>query len=345
MLDVPRLEPLAKQNLEDYVEAGGGVAIFLGPNSQLDFYSRWSKPTGDDASEPGFFPVPTERLEILQPSPDGTPDLVVTDHPIYRVLLREGKAFAGAIRYAQYARAPLTWKPSKDSPVQIVATLRNGSPLTVERSFGDGRVIANLSTLAPVWNTWATQPTFPVMMLETQSYLDSERSTSPSAMVGSPVQLQLESAKYQTEVSFLVPGKADRPINITRQAARPQSQNPSPLMQVGLGDEDESSAFTNRAGIYEAWPRTLDGEFDVRRYALNVDAREGNLDLSQPADLKQSLASTRADILSADELTLSASDEGGFSWSQFLMYALVALLIGEQLLAYSSGYHPPRTES
>ncbi|MEM7312091.1 MAG: BatA domain-containing protein, partial [Planctomycetota bacterium] len=188
LLDVPRLEPLAKQNLEDYVQAGGGVAIFMGPNCQLDFYRRWSAPRGEDASQPGFFPVPTERLEILQPSPDGTPDLVVTDHPIYRVLLREGKAFAGAIRYGQYARAPLSWKPTRESPVQVIATLRNGSPLAVERSFGDGRVVANLSTLAPIWNTWATQPTFPVMMLETQSYLDSDRASSPSRLVGTPVQ-------------------------------------------------------------------------------------------------------------------------------------------------------------
>ena len=43
---------------------------------------------------------------------------------------------------------------------------------------------------------------------------------------------------------------------------------------------------------------------------------------------------------SADELEYESSQQDGFNWSQLLIGLLVALLLGEQLLAYSASYHP-----
>ena len=100
LLDVPRLDALARQNVEDYVAAGGGVCVFLGPNSDLNEYRLWS----DEGA--GFFPVPTEQFALLTPTDEGDPDLMVSDHPIFRVLLNEGQVFAGAIRFQQYVPPP-----------------------------------------------------------------------------------------------------------------------------------------------------------------------------------------------------------------------------------------------
>jgi hypothetical protein len=45
----------------------------------------------------------------------------------------------------------------------------------------------------------------------------------------------------------------------------------------------------------------------------------------------------------AGDLAVAGSDDGQ-SLSETILYLLVAILIGEQLLAYSASYHPPRRE-
>jgi hypothetical protein len=45
----------------------------------------------------------------------------------------------------------------------------------------------------------------------------------------------------------------------------------------------------------------------------------------------------------AGELAVTGSDAGQ-NLGETILYLLVALLIGEQLLAYSASYHPPRRE-
>ena len=61
--------------------------------------------------------------------------------------------------------------------------------------------------------------------------------------------------------------------------------------------------------------------------------------LSTKKDLANALTGTNVELFAADDLTLGNDEEGGFAWSQFLMYALIAILICEQILAYLGSYH------
>ena len=339
LLDVPRLDPLAVKNVENHVRDGGGLAVFLGPNSNLRFYSDWATPNETNKLGTGFFPIPTDRIAVLPTSDDAAPALIVEDHPIFQVLLGEGQAYASMIQFQQYVRPPMGWQPLEESAVQVIARLRNGSPLAADQPVGDGRIVAFLTTLSPLWNTWATQPIFPVLLLETQSYLDSGNQPSQKRMVGTPLQIRLDAAEYQPIVDFIVPGRsADKPLNIKRQAK--PSRDSKEMMSTGLGAwADSGSHPTDQPGIYEVWPRTLNGELEVQRYVLNVDPREGDLDLSTSEDLASSLSSTRVELFAADDLTLGNDEVGGFSWSQFLMYALISVLLIEQVLGYLGSYH------
>ena len=345
LLDVPRLDQLAMKNIENYVRGGGGLAVFMGPNSNLAFYQQWATERGDanDASAEttaGFFPAPTDRVGTLPTSLDGGPSLLVEDHPIFNVLLGEGKVYASLIQFQQFIQLPPTWQPSEKSSTAVIASLNDGSPLAIEQASGDGRVVVFLTTLAPIWNSWATQPTFPVMLLQTQSYLDSARKPASPRLVGEPLPIELDPAQYQPSVDFLVPGlKSDKPLNIKRQAtAVAGSVDKSLKTGLGIGD-NERATRTDKPGVYEVWPRLLNGELKVQRYVMNVDSREGELALTTKKDLANTLAGTNVELFAADDLTLGNDDDGGFSWSQFLMYALIAILILEQILAYLGSYH------
>ena len=86
--------------------------------------------------------------------------------------------------------------------------------------------------------------------------------------------------------------------------------------------------------------RNLSGLFEVRRIALNIDPREGELALVPKTQLASAFGSKQTRIYSADELTISSELDDGISWSQVLLILLVALLLGEQALAYLVSYHP-----
>ena len=80
----------------------------------------------------------------------------------------------------------------------------------------------------------------------------------------------------------------------------------------------------------------------MRRWSLNVDTRESDLDLVSSEELADKLQGIAIEIHQPDELSYSIADPSGFPWSQVLLFGLIGLLIGEQALAYSASYHPAR---
>ena len=78
----------------------------------------------------------------------------------------------------------------------------------------------------------------------------------------------------------------------------------------------------------------------MRRYALNVDTRESDLAIVNSQQLADELNGIKIEIHQPDEFSYADSDSSGFSWSQVLLYGLIGLLLGEQVLAYFASYHP-----
>jgi hypothetical protein len=328
------------ENLNQYVRQGGGLAIFLGPNANLDFYRQWY----NDAN--GLFPVPLDRPDVLA-SPEDAPDMTVTDHPLFRVLLGQRNPFLRDIAIDRYVRAPVGWDPPPASSIRVLAQLANRQPLVAERRYGEGRVVAFLSTLAPVWNNWARQPSFIVVALELQAYLDAAQMETVSRLVGTPIDLELSVSDFRPETRFVLPGAdadADQRRVLQRSAA-PQGEEDAKLMRVSLGraaGPTGGAGETDRSGVYEAWPQRLDATSDVRRFALNVDTRESDLALVNAAQLAEHLDGIAIEIHEPDEVSYASSESSRFSWSQLLLVGLIGLLLGEQVLAYSASYHPAR---
>ncbi len=118
--------------------------------------------------------------------------------------------------------------------------------------------------------------------------------------------------------------------------------NGRPVGTVRLNSEPSGADIgsTNTPGIYEARLQQLTGQFEDRKFALNIDPAESDLDLATIDSLTSAIAGTKARLLEADEMSLASRVDNRFSWSQLLLLVLVALLLVEQLLAYSASYHP-----
>ncbi len=100
---------------------------------------------------------------------------------------------------------------------------------------------------------------------------------------------------------------------------------------------------TEKSGFYEARLTTNEGQTETLTYAYNVMPSEGNLAVVSEQEMSDRLADVVYQFHRAGELAAVGSDAGQ-NLSETILYLLVALLIGEQLLAYSASYHPPARE-
>jgi hypothetical protein len=335
LLDVPRLDATSIERLTEYVREGGGLGFFLGENVNVAFYNDALFAEGE-----GLLPLPLEREVALPPDRlENAPDFQVQDHPIFSVFLGERNPFITLITIERYFRTAPAPTEGPATTVEVLAQLRNGEPLAVERRLGEGRVVAFMTTAAPVWNNWGNDPSFVVMLLKLQSYLTAPARQLDARLVGSQLEIQFPSEQFAPKAVFVVPDTEDVGGRlVVEQTAEPVAPDEGEL--VARLSHTDTAPMTNRSGIYEAWLRELTGIATVRRFGLNVDPTEGNLTPSAESLIVEQLAPVSVQFHSADEFTYDFWGQAGSNRSLLLMVVLIGALLSEQLLAYFTSYHP-----
>lgn len=329
LVDVPRLDERAKSNLVSYVSSGGGLGIFVGENVNVRYYNEALYEGGQ-----GLFPVPLDRVTALEAELfENVPDLEVADHPVFNVFLGDRNPLIQWVRFEQYIRPAPDWEEDPLTPVQVLARLRNGDPLSVGRTLGEGRVVAFLSTAAPVWNNWANDPSFVVVMLKLHAFLAAPGRRVEPLLVDAPFKLELDAEMYRPEVSFVTPDDTNETRLVSEKVA--VTEGGSLVAALDRGE-------TAHAGVYEAWTNELGGGANVQRFAVNVDAVEGQLERPSTSSLLERLEPVDVQHQTADDYALGFLDAAGANRSLLLMVLLVAALLGEQLLAYFTSFHPSR---
>ncbi len=323
LMNIERLDSSAVDALEKYVAAGGGLTFFLGERSQAKYFNDVLYRDGK-----GLFPVPlAKQAELLVDRLEPAPDVQVDEHFIFRIFAAKRNTFLQTVTVERYFAVPEGWRPPADSTVRVAAHLRNGAPLMVERRFGKGRVTAFLTTAAPTWNNWARNPSFVVVLQDLQAYLSERPATDQARLVGAPLELSLDPATYQSQVRFTSPAEGDAATNAANAVRTADG-----MLTASLADTDQS-------GFYEARLTRNDGAVETRRYAVNVDPAEGDLAALNAEQLASRLEGVKYKYEQAAAFQSAASEIAGYNLSEALLYALVLLLLGEQILAWSASYH------
>ena len=321
LANVERLDESAVEALERYVKAGGGLAVFLGPRCRATFVNEELYRDGK-----GLFPLPlSDPAELLVDRLEKTPDLEVTDHPIFRV-------FAGAAEQVPFdgQRQPvlrraggLEARAGLDRPGDCPAAQRRpaGRRAGVRRgprgrADHDGR--AGLEQLG------ANNPSFVVAIQEMQAYLARRPAATKTHLVGEPLGLELPPGKYE-------------PTGPLRDAGGRRPGSPSvDAAPAPDGSLVASLAQTDTSGVYEAQLTATDGTSEVRRYAVNVDPVEGDLATLSGEQLAARLEGVPYDYRQAAEFGTEGPQEAGYNLGTALLYVLVVLLLVEQILAWSA---------
>ena len=343
LLDVSRMDTRAVDNLQDFAQSGGGITCFLGDQVDVSFYNKQLYRDGE-----GILPVSLAGKALLNPPlEENTPDIEVTPHPIFEFFLGERNTLIRRVRIEQFMQPLDTWQAGDNSTSRIVSQLHNQLPLAVEQRFGDGRVVCFMTTLGPEWNTWARDPSFVVMLLKLHSYLTSVTRTLETRLVGIPLDISMPMQDYDDTVKFFLPAEdqQQRPEQ-ERKAIKPAVD--SALLVASLGrptPETQRPLETAQSGIYDAIKTTVDGNVQASRFAINVEPSEGNLSMVKNQTLIEQLDPIKVEILGTDDFSGTAIQHAGGTAGFWLMWLLIALLIGEQLFAYWTSYHPSRGPS
>ncbi|MEC7566383.1 MAG: BatA domain-containing protein [Planctomycetota bacterium] len=338
LMDVARLDTDAIANLEKYVSQGGGLGIFAGDQMDIQFYNDQLYKQGQ-----GLLPVQLAGPALLVPPLDeATPHLDIQDHPVFDFFLNERNPLIRRVKIDQYIQSDPDWKPADDSTAEIICRLHNQQPFAVEQSYGQGRVVCFLSTLSADWNNWSQDPSFVVVTLKLHAHLTSTQRLLDQRHVGSEITIPLDISQFRKEVTFLPPhdDATTRPIEKV-QAQSPDPQ--SPIMVASLGSSSQSSQLesTGTSGVYDAIYQRLDGEFEARRFVLNVDTREGDTTVLNRQNLISDLSPIKIELNDLDDFLGSTIQQAGGAASFWIMLLLLAGLVGEQFLAYTISYHPP----
>jgi len=129
--------------LVDWVRAGGGLIVALGPSHEP---GRW---TGRSAEL-----LPGRTDEVVQRASGGTLASLDYSHPVFEPFREAGSGDFSAARFFRYRRI------AADSADRVLARFDDGSPALVERRVGDGRVLVWASSLDRFWNDLALHPVF-----------------------------------------------------------------------------------------------------------------------------------------------------------------------------------------
>ncbi len=317
LLDVPKLDPSAIRALEDYVAAGGGLAMFFGPDADLAFARSELYKNGN-----GISPVAPLTEGTLPPDfLSQTPDMSVVMHPIFRLFGSGESSLLQNVKIEKYIAVEPVSSETEGTKPDVLATLRGGNPLVVAKSFGKGRTIAFLTTAAPVWNNWGRgNPSFVVVMLELAAWLSQRNRDDAALLVGAPLSLHADASQVEPKITIALPAKEDETTGGTA--------------SIDLDAEGRGTyPATHRSGFYEAVFREHSGTETKKLFAVNVDPKEGDTRLIEVGNLSELLRSVNLSIESAAGFSAPQEFTGARSLGDSLLFLVVLLLLAEAFLA------------
>lgn len=339
IIDPPQLDERIITTLKQYVEAGGGLIWYLGPGTNEIGLG--------ELTTAGLLPTSVQAAEELeQNTPDGPPDFVPGDNPVFHIFTGEKNPFLRRLIVSKYFPVPPNFLSEKPDGVQVLGSLRNDAPLVLQQTVGQGKVVTFLTSLGPQWNSWATNPSFIVTVLELRNYSSKAKVSGGALPVGSEIAVIAPLSEYRSDVlfyspGFVAPGTSQLPTVRSERvefAALGGTLNGKAVL-AGV-DKVTGKFLTGQAGVYEAWLTKVDGSNEVRRSTLVPDVPESDLLGMNETNLRQLYPSVTFNYYNASAWQYDTAAQQGTNWQSILLGLVLGALLLEQVLAYYASYHP-----
>ncbi len=337
---ISTLDPAVVKRLEQYVQAGGGLALFLGEETNLTFFHESMYRQGV-----GLFSVPIgAAIDVPLRGAEDPPDVKATGHPLFAVFGNTKNSPLELVQIKRLFVPEPNWRApqAKEAAngrdnVEIPCTLRGNAdqPLIVLNSFGAGRTALAMTSAGPTWNSWARNPTFVIALMLLENELARGRYPFENHLVGQPWTIQLDPQRHLKAVSVQTPGAGRIPGHSL--SADAVAGDPGGL-RAAFEYDDEGQLITDQPGIYLANLHTLDGNSEDRFVAFGVDPGESELTEATSQKLVSRFGKS-AVVVAWNEFNPDPENPDVTPFTRILLLVVCGLLIGEGFLAYANSYH------
>jgi len=254
LANVETLPAAAVEKLEDYVENGGSLLVFLGEKVNANFYNEAL--VGPARRHGGLLPG---RLTAIEGDPASGQDIAFIggadyDHPSLAAF--EDTRFATLVGPAVTFKA--LWRV-ETPPQSLRMKASNGAPLLCEKAFGKGRVMLFTSTCDRDWTNFPIRPVFLPWTHRLVAYLAQQALGHQAPYLTGEI-VHLPSSASDSATPLLV-------------------KKPNGAIASARLVSDESPAFefsaTDQPGIYTL--QKPDQTSPAGLFAVNLDGYESDL--------------------------------------------------------------------
>ncbi len=191
LVDVPELSGALANALDYHVRAGTGIAVFLGPSVNRDFYNtHWALPDGN-----GLLPAPLGGILRFDRRDGNLGRLTALQatHPLLRDLVDPHAGDLGQIGVR--AAFEIEDDPLRVGRTSIPATIANRTPAIMSRTVDAGQVVLFNLTADDTWSDLPRRPLFIPLMDRLLNYLTAgllRRTFTAGSSVTLPIPVNWE---------------------------------------------------------------------------------------------------------------------------------------------------------
>jgi hypothetical protein len=312
--NLSELDPQGVERLETFVRNGGGLWIALGDKIEPTKFNRdWYK-DGD-----GLSPLALDSLEVLNKADD----VAATVHPPSRDHVATMQLANTTQLDIDEARVRQHWsfakRPAEEEPVSFLLQSGAGSPLVVEKYFGQGRILVQTFPLGLEWSNLPLLKAYVVMIHDWLGYV-----TAPT------------SARYNLDpgTSIIASAPKDAP-KATAEVVTPRGRR----IPLTVTSGDANSVFrymqTQLPGMYRVHFANDGAAAGDVPFHVVQDSSESNLKALGTAERNNLLEPAGVHFSGAAAKLPEGNEKAARReplWGM-LLAALVALLAGELLMA------------
>lgn len=314
--------------VKGYVRSGGALMVFLGGNVRPEFYN-----SDFDELLPaslGEIRGDTRYPVYLEPGDKSHP--VVKYFEEHREVTHLERPVIAFYRYFQLTGL-------QEDGVRVVFRFSDSleSPAVLDCAAGEGRVLWMLSTADQEWNEFPTWPDFVVFLYEAATYLVNYGMSSSNLVAGETFRRTYPGSSYAEEVTLLIPESPSGGLQRSR-SVRKAMRSLEGGSDFELTHEDTAIPGLYRLDLLR--PGTP-GTDTTEYFAVNLETSESDLRPINEEELQASYENLRYRSFDASARIQEAEGKrellrGNEFW-RWVAYAVVALVLGETLLAFLFG--------
>jgi len=294
--NVPKVESTGAVKLQSYVESGGGLMIFLGPDVDVRHYNS-------------VLHAKLQLPQLTQPI-SGSADQFLSlgkidfSHPLFRGVFEDKKGIASPhIRVAVGV--------ASNKPLNTVIAYHNNQPFLFESKHGRGRILYITTSFGNQWSDLSLRGLFVPLMNRAVIYLTGVASFEQAAgQVGEELYFAIDDVISAAELVVHTPGQA---------AIRIQPEVRNGRYSIRFGQTDIPGIYTLKNGetTLHQWAVNIAGDesdvatFDVDELAARTGFAE-IVEVPKQADVTEILQQRRF---------------GREIWRTLMMAALVLVLV------------------